>query len=397
MRGWYHAPDPIVFAQPDGALNDRLLMAELTLSDSDTATRTLALAGRLDAASLGSIWGEARRALALHPDRPIVVDCTQVEYCDGAGIALLVDLLRTERPSDAAVRIEGLREGFQRLLDQYDPAAFRVPPPRREVSGSLIERLGRAGRAAWQDTRDLITFVGEGVSAVFAALRNPRSVRWRDAIQMAEEAGVNALPIVALIGFLMGVILAFQSAVAMRQFGAEIYVADLVGLAMARELGPLMTAILLAGRSGAAFAAEIGTMKVNDEVNALATMGLDPVRFLVVPRVLAAVAMTPLLSIFAVLIGLVGGAMVMQLFDIPFYTYYLEVVNRVKLNDLMSGLFKSVVFGVLVAGIGCLRGLQTRTGAAAVGLSATSAVVTGIVLIVAVDGIFAVVFYYLDI
>lgn len=372
-------------------------MSQLTLTASDAATPTIALAGRLDAVSLGPVWAEARQALARNPDRPIVVDCRGVDYCDGAGVALLVDLLRTARAPEAAVRIEGLQEGFQRLLDQYDPADFRAPPPERQRAGSLIERLGHAGRDWWQGTYDLITFVGEGVTAVAMALRRPHTVRWRDAIFMAEEAGVNALPIVALIGFLMGVILAFQSAVAMRQFGAEIYVADLVGLAMTRELGPLMTAILLAGRSGAAFAAEIGTMKVNDEVNALSTMGLDPVRFLVVPRVLAAVAMTPLLSVFAVLIGLVGGALVMQLFDIPFYTYYLEVVNRVKLNDLMSGLFKSVVFGVLVAGIGCLRGLQTRTGAAAVGLSATSAVVTGIVLIVAVDGIFAVVFYYLNV
>jgi len=372
-------------------------MAELSFPAPDAATPVLALAGRLDAASLGPIWPQARQALARNPDRPIVVDCSRVDYCDGAGIALLVDLLRADRAPGAAVRIEGLREGFQRLLDQYDPQEFRAPPPRREVSGSLIERLGRAGRAWWLGTYELVAFVGEAMTALVAALRRPRSVRWGDAILIAEEAGVNALPIVALIGFLMGVILAFQSAVAMRQFGAEIYVADLVGLAMTRELGPLMTAILLAGRSGAAFAAEIGTMKVNDEVNALATMGLDPVRFLVVPRMLAAVAMTPLLSVFAVLIGLVGGAMVMQLFEIPFYTYYLEVINRVKLNDLMGGLFKSVVFGVLVAGIGCLRGLQTRTGAAAVGLSATSAVVTGIILIVAVDGVFAVVFYYLDI
>lgn len=372
-------------------------MAELTITHPDAATRGLALAGRLDAYSLGPVWTEAKRALARNPERPFVVDCSGVEYCDGAGIAMLVDLLRTERSPGAAVRIEGLREGFRRLLEQYDPAQFRAPPPGRERAGSLIERLGRVGRDVGLGLYELIAFIGESITALAHALRRPRSVRWGDVLFVAEEAGVNALPIVALIGFLMGVILAFQSAVAMRQFGAEIFVADLVGLAMARELGPLMTAILLAGRSGAAFAAEIGTMKVNDEVNALATMGLDPVRFLVVPRMIAAVAMMPLLSAFAVLIGLVGGAIVMQLFEIPFYTYYLEVVNRVQLKDLFGGLFKSLVFGVLVAGIGCLRGLQTRTGASAVGLSATSAVVSGIVLIVAVDGVFAVVFYYLDI
>lgn len=372
-------------------------MAELTITHPDGATRGLELAGRLDAYSLGQVWADAKRALAGSPDRPFVVDCSRVEYCDGAGIAMLVDLLRTERRPGAEVRVEGLSEGFRRLLEQYDPADFRAPPPGREVERSVVERLGRRGRDVWLGLYALVAFVGEALTALARALRRPATVRWGDVLRVAEEAGVNALPIVALIGFLMGVILAFQSAVAMRQFGAEIFVADLVGLAMTRELGPLMTAILLAGRSGAAFAAEIGTMKVNDEVNALSTMGLDPVRFLVVPRILAAVAMMPLLSAFAVLIGLVGGAMVMQLFEIPFYTYYLEVVNRVQLKDLLGGLFKSVVFGVLVAGIGCLRGLQTRTGASAVGLSATSAVVSGIVLIVAVDGIFAVIFYYLDI
>jgi phospholipid/cholesterol/gamma-HCH transport system permease protein len=188
-------------------------MSQLTLTGSDAATPTIALAGRLEAVSLGPVWTQARQALARNPDRPVVVDCRRVDYCDGAGVALLVDLLRTERAPGAAVRIEGLRDGFQRLLDQYDPVEFRAPPPQRQSAGSLIERLGHAGRDWWRGTYDLITFVGEGVTAVVAALRRPHSVRWRDAILMAEEAGVNALPIVALIGFLMGVILAFGNQV----------------------------------------------------------------------------------------------------------------------------------------------------------------------------------------
>jgi len=193
------------------------------------------------------------------------------------------------------------------------------------------------------------------------------------------------------------VILAFQSAVAMRQFGAEIFVANLVALSLLRELAPLMTAILLAGRSGAAFAAEIGTMKVNEEINALTTMGLDPVRFLVVTRVLAAVAVMPLLTLVANLVGLVGGAVVMKGFDIPFVTYFNQVTSAVTLSDLLGGLFKATVFGLLVAGVGCLRGLETRSGAAAVGISTTRAVVSAIILIVVADGVFAVVFYHLDI
>ena len=201
----------------------------------------------------------------------------------------------------------------------------------------------------------------------------------------------------ALISFLLGVILAFDAAVPMRRFGAELFVADLVGLAIVRELGPLMTAILLAGRSGAAFAAEIGTMKVNEELNALTTMGLDPVRFLVVTRIVAAVLMVPLLSFFADLIGVLAGGITMLSFNIPFVTYVHEVASSVDITDVLAGLIKTPVFAILIAGIGCLRGLQTQTGASAVGISTTRAVVSGIVLLVAVDGIFAVIYYILDI
>jgi phospholipid/cholesterol/gamma-HCH transport system permease protein len=222
-------------------------------------------------------------------------------------------------------------------------------------------------------------------------------VRWRDVWRIAEKAGVDALPIVALISFLLGMILAFQSAVPMKRFGAEIFVADLIGLSMLRELGPLMTAILLAGRSGAAFAAEIGTMRVNQEVDALTTMGLDPVRFLVTPRIIAALMMTPLLVLFANVVGLVGGALTMTTFSIPFVTFIKEVDTAVTMNDFLAGFVKSFVFAILIAGIGCLRGLQTRAGASAVGDSATRAVVSGIILLVVVDGMFALAYYVLDI
>jgi ABC transport permease subunit len=196
---------------------------------------------------------------------------------------------------------------------------------------------------------------------------------------------------------LLGVILAFQSAIPMKKFGAEIFVADLIGLAMLRELGPLMSAILLAGRSGAAFAAEIGTMTVNQEVDALTTMGLDPVRFLVTPRIIAALLMTPLLTLFADLVSLIGGAMTLQSFSIPWVTFVHEVEGIVDFSDFMAGFVKSFVFAILIAGIGCLRGLQTAAGASAVGDAATRAVVSGIILLVVVDGLFAVIYFVLDI
>jgi phospholipid/cholesterol/gamma-HCH transport system permease protein len=372
-------------------------VAALVLRPGDGGPAAIALSGRLDAYSVGPLWGEAHDALRTHPNEPIVIDCSGVEYCDGAGVALLLDLQRRTRPSGAAVTIHGLAERFQRLLEQFDPrtlAEAPAPPPPRMA---LPERIGRAGAQFGADLYAQIAFLGETASAIAHAARNPRAVRWKDALYVAEEAGVNALPIVALIGFLMGVILAFQSAVALRQFGAEVFVANLLALSLLRELGPLMTAILLAGRSGAAFAAEIGTMKVNQEVDALTTMGLDPVRFLVVTRVLAATAMTVPLVVFADLIGLIGGAVVMLTFEIPLATYYNQAVSFATVGDFVGGLVKAVVFGVLIAGIGCLRGLQTETGASAVGISATSAVVSGIVLIVAADGVFAVLFYYLDV
>jgi phospholipid/cholesterol/gamma-HCH transport system permease protein len=243
----------------------------------------------------------------------------------------------------------------------------------------------------------LIAFVGELCAALGRAFRHPGLVRWKDALLTAELAGVNALPIVALLGFLLGLIMAFQSAIPMRQFGADLYVANLIGLSMLRELGPLLTAIILAGRSGSAFAAELGTMKVTEELDALTTMGLEPVGFLVVPRVIAAVAMTPLLAVWAGFFGLIGGAVVMLSLGFPLVTYVIQVESAVTVGDMIGGLGKSFVFGIVVAAIGCLRGLQTKSGASAVGESATRAVVSGLVLITIVDGVFAVIFYYLGI
>jgi phospholipid/cholesterol/gamma-HCH transport system permease protein len=372
-------------------------LAALALQPDAGGPATIALSGRLDAYSVGPLWAQAHAALRATPGARVVVDCGRVDYCDGAGVALLVDLLRQPRPQGAEVEVRGLADRFQKLLDQFDPKALApgtgAVPPRLP----LLERVGRTSARVFEDMYSLVAFLGEAAAALAYAFRHPRGIRWRDALRIAEEAGVNALPIVLLIGFLMGVILAFQSAIAMKPFGAELFVANLLSLALLRELGPLMTAILLAGRSGAAFAAEIGTMKVNQEVDALTTMGLDPVRFLVVTRVVAATAMIVPLVVFADLIGLVGGALVMLTFDIPLQTYYAQAVSFTQVGDFIGGLVKAVVFGLLIAGVGCLRGLQTETGAAAVGISATSAVVSAIVLIVFVDGIFAVLFYYLGV
>jgi phospholipid/cholesterol/gamma-HCH transport system permease protein len=370
-------------------------MAALAIDDRGDGPRVLALSGRLDASTLPELWPAMRAALAGADARHVIVDAAAVDYCDGAGVALFVDLLRA--PGPGGVEIANLLPAYATLLRQFDPAVFDHDLDPEPPRGPMFDEVGRAAYAVWRDLAAQVEFIGDTAAALAYAARHPRTVRWKDVWRICERVGADALPIVALISFLLGMILAFQSAVPMKRFGAEIFVADLIGLAMLRELGPLMTAILLAGRSGAAFAAEIGTMRVNQEVDALATMGLNPVRFLVTPRIIAAVLMTPLLTLFADLVGLAGGAATMTSFSIPFITFLREVDTAVNLTDFLAGFVKSFIFAVLIAGIGCLRGLQARAGASAVGDAATRAVVSGIILLVVVDGVFALAYYLLDI
>lgn len=370
-------------------------LAALAISEAADGRRMLALSGRLEASTVRGVWAEGRKAIAEASGRRVVVDATDVDYCDGAGVAMLVNLMQQAGPGN--VEVANLKPAFAALLRQFDPerlARDQDPPAPRH---SAIEDIGVIAAGIGQDIRNQIAFIGETAAALAHALRHPSTVRWKDVWAICERVGADALPIVALIAFLLGVILAFESAIPMRRFGAEIFVADLIGISMLRELGGLMTAILLAGRSGAAFAAEIGTMKVNQEVDALTTMGLDPVRFLVTPRVIAALLMTPLLTLFADLIGLLGGALTLRTFSIPFVTFVHEVDAIVTFSDFMAGFVKSFVFALLIAGIGCLRGLQTRAGASSVGDAATRAVVSGIIMLVIIDGIFAVIYFFLDI
>jgi phospholipid/cholesterol/gamma-HCH transport system permease protein len=353
--------------------------------------------GRLDSMSTGSIWRETNLELDRTSPEQVIVDASEIEYCDGSGIGYLFGLRQRQEKNGGGLEIRGLQAEFQQLLDLFDPSEFEDSPEIQPGPVSFFEKIGRSTCRICEEAYTFLEFLGEAGVAMVKALLNPKQVRWKDAFLVAETAGVDALPVIALIGFLMGLIMAFQAAIPMRQFGAVIYVANLVGLSMVRELGPLMTAIVLAGRSGSAFAAELGTMKVNEEIDALITMGLDPVRFLVVTRILAAVIMTPLLTLFADLIGVMGGSIVLLSMGYSLDTYLKQIFSMVTYVDLLGGLFKSIVFGLLVAGIGCLRGLQTEIGASAVGESTTRAVVGGIVLIVVTDGIFSVVYYYLGI
>ena len=352
----------------------------------------VALRGALDSQTLPPIWSGARAAVRKNGALSLRVDAAGVTYCDGSGIAFLLDLLREGTRQGARVTITNLAPRFAELLGQFDQAGLgdEALPPALPLS--RIERLGRASLQFAGNLRRQIDYALRVTGCLWYELRHPSLVRWKEVLSVAEQMGVKGLPVVTLIAFLMGVVLAYQSAVPMRQFGAELFVANLIGLSMLRELAPLMTSIVLAGRTGAAFAAEIGTMKVNEEIDALTTMALDPLRFLVVPRLLATMFVTPLLTIFAGIVGLIGGGLVMLSFDIPLVTYFKQITGVVSIGDFTGGLFKSAVFAYLVAIIGCLRGLETAGGPRAVGQAATRAVVSAIVMIVVFDGLFAVLF-----
>ena len=365
--------------------------------NSENGLLTFRIGGRLDSATTGRVWVKAMRALSMASPEILVIDASALDYCDGAGVGLLFELRRKQLKSGRKAEIHGLRKEFRQLLDLFDPSEFDAQKTPEDQAITIPEEVGQATYRSWSGVRDLISFTGEVFFKLTHALLNPHTIRWKDVFLFSEIVGVDALPIIALISFLMGLIMAFQAAIPMRQFGADIYVANLVALSILKELGPLMTAIVLAGRSGSAFAAELGTMKVNEEIDALSTMGLDPVGFLVIPRMIAAIVMTPLLTLFADCIGVAGGAVVMFDLGHPLISYYNQVFSAVNYIDLSGGLIKSVVFGLLVAGLGCYRGLNTAIGASAVGDSATRSVVSSIIFIVAADGLFSIIYYYLGI
>src|SRR6266446_589848 len=287
----------------------------------------------------------------------------------------------------------GLPQGVQRLLALATAVPERQDARREVVRESLLVRLGQGVLTAVESSHRLLTFLGQVALAFVQFIRGRARFRGVDLALLMQECGAQALPIVSLISFLVGLILAFVGAVQLRPFGAQIYVANLVGLGMAREMGALMTGIIMAGRTGAAFAAQLGTMTVNQEIDALRTMGLNPMEFLVVPRMLALVLMVPLLCLYADLVGILGGAVVgVGMLNLGPVQYYQQTLYILQLRDFVLGLIKGAVFGILIALAGCLRGMQSGRSASAVGTAATSAVVTGIVWIIVSDAVLTVIY-----
>ena len=358
---------------------------------------TIRLAGRLSLDDLEPLMADLQAIPGRLKPRRISVDLAGVEYLDSAGALALIELENLAGsltiPFDL-LNVSGTNHGLLSLIDRE---ALQRPPLRPEsVRPAVVEKLGEVAGKQYRDFLEIMSFVGQLVVAIAYSLAHPRSVRWEDVKFYMKRAGADGLPIVALISLLLGLIMAFMSSLQLKQFGATIYVANLVTLAMVRELGPIMTAILVAGRSGSAFAAEIGTMVVNDEVNALVTMGFDPIRFLAVPKVLATMVVVPILTVYADLFAILGGLIVgITGLDLTAFTYIQQTKSSIRIFDFATSLVKAVVFAMLISGIGCQRGFQVKGGAEGVGTSTTSAVVSAIFLIILADSAFAIMLHYI--
>jgi phospholipid/cholesterol/gamma-HCH transport system permease protein len=325
-------------------------------------------------------------------------DAANLTAWDSSILTFLTQVSELCRKRGLAIDGEGLPTGVRRLLTLAEAVPERKGARKEVTEAPFLERIGAGAIDAAGSLTEMLAFLGE-MTITFARLLGMRArYRASDLFLLIQQCGAQALPIVTLISFLVGVILAFVGAVQLKQFGAQIFVADLVGIAMMREMGAMMTAIIMAGRTGAAFAAQLGTMKVTQEVDAFTTAGFSPLEFLVLPRVMALILMMPLLCLYSDFVGVLGGAVIgVGMLDLSWTTYFHQTANAVSLTDIFGGVFKSSVYGVLIALAGCLRGLQCGNSSSAVGDAATSAVVTGIVAIVVACGLFAVVFYILGI
>jgi len=361
------------------------------------ARAVLTLAGPLDVSSTAAARQAVEAQLASAGLTSLEVDGSGIERGDMSGMSLLYELAQGRIAPGVKAKIQGLRPEYQTLLAAFPTAealaAIQEGPPQR----SFVTQVGAATQSMLADLRAQLVFLGGVVQGFAAAVRRPRMMRWREVGVVFEKAGVNALPIVSLISVLMGLVIAFEAAQPLEMFGAQIFIANMIGLVMVREFSPIFTAIIFAGRSGSAFAAEIGTMKVNEELNALETMGLDPLRFLVIQRVFAGTMLMPVLAAYSMVWGVLGGIIVMLAMGFPFAQIWTQLVGALGVWDVIVGISKSFVFGAIIAGLGCLRGMQTKEGPNAVGDSTTRAVVAGILMIILVDAVYSVLTYVLHV
>jgi phospholipid/cholesterol/gamma-HCH transport system permease protein len=370
------------------------LQVRWDFSVSPDGTGKLIFTGELDTESTPVAWRKLEAEFATTKVNSLEVDVRQL-VSDSAGLSLLYYLSVGRMTPGAAVNLTGLNPELQHLLRSFSTTDLEALQGHEPPCSLLVEDVGAATWSWLRDLRQQVEFIGDVWLEVIRSLFRPRRMRWKEVFRVFEIAGVNALPIVSLMTFLVGMVIAFESAQPLEQLGAQVFVANLLGLVMSRELGPVMAAIMLAGRSGSAFAAELGTMKVNEELNALETMGLSPVQFLIVQRVVAGILLAPVLTIYAMYAGLIGGIPVLLGLGFPLRMVLHQVQSSLHFGDLAEGLCKSIVFGAIVASVSCLRGLQTGEGPRAVGESTTRSVVSSILLIILADALIASITYTL--
>jgi phospholipid/cholesterol/gamma-HCH transport system permease protein len=373
-----------------------------TISDVAKAHATSRVEGNLLQVELGGVWEITKRcpswteAVGKAQPTRVQIALVDLENWDSSLLLFLFEAQKWCVAAKATLDASALPKNVRDLLGQIVAAQGKdVPVDRFENPITLI---GLAVFDTWSKIKQISHFVGECTLASIRLAKNPIRFRWRDCISEMQQCGAMALPIVGLIGLLVGLTLAYTAAVLLREFGADIYVANFVGLVMVREMGPMMTGIILAGRTGAAFAATLGNMKAGEEIDAFETFGIRSVDFLVMPRLIAVTLMTPLLTLYANMLGIVGGLMVASgVLSIPPTAYWIQMQTSVDLSDLCSGVIKSITFGGIIGLSGCLRGLQSERSAIGVGRATTSAVVTAILLLIVADAIFAVLFNMLGI
>jgi phospholipid/cholesterol/gamma-HCH transport system permease protein len=378
----------------DGATDGKPPLSELTFGRLAEDTLLIRLSGSWRLQDRLPPATEVQKQVEAGPRvRRITFDAQGVTGWDTGLLTFLAKVVDQSARNQIDVDREGLPQGVRRLLDLASAVGERKGARREAARPPMLTRIGEDAIASFRSATAMLAFIGEAALAFLKLSVGKARFRRSDLFLTIQEAGAEALPIVTLISLLVGLILAFAGATQLRQFGAQIYVADAVGIGMARDMGAMMTAIIMAGRTGAAFAAQLGTMQVNEEIDALTTMGFSAMEFLVLPRMIALSLMMPLLTLYSDLMGILGGAAIgIGMLDLGAWEYINQTRAALHVSDFVLGLVKSGVYGALVAFAGCLRGMQCRGSAAAVGAATTSAVVTAIVFVVVSCGILSVVY-----
>jgi len=370
-----------------------LAATELSISRPDDGVVLLRLSGSWRLSDDIPPAARVHQEVESRPTSRLRFDVSGLEAWDTGLLAWIRNVLQECSARQVDADRGGLPEGVRNLIALSEAVPEKTDTGRGGARASFLVRLGRDTEDLVEGSGEFVRFLGAVTIAFGRLLRGRATFPRTEFATILQEVGANALPIVSLISMLVGLILAFMGAIQLRQFGAQIFVANLVGIGMARDMGPIMAAIIMAGRTGAAFAAQLGTMTVNEEIDALETMGIDPTEYLVLPRILALMFTMPLLALYATVLGIVGGLLVsVTALDVGFRAYLVQTQGALSYADFAGGLFKASVYGVIVALSGCLRGMQCGRSAAAVGEATTSAVVTGIVFIVLACGLLTVVY-----